>query len=318
MSRRRRRREAHALAGRLIGVAAVLLLVLTLAGEAASWHWALALFEHFAVQGALVALVLLVPWWVVRPRRPLVLGVLLACLVLHGARVAPLFGAHPPVPDGPRLRVLAFNSWVHNPATTTLWEYVTAVDADVTVFSETSPELLADADALEASHDIAQVGEFLVLLRRGLEAQVVRPPAVHHGVVVSVVHDGRPLTLVGVHAWPAFDEAEMGRTFTDLERVCAGSAAPVVVVGDLNATPWSHRVRGFLARTGLRDSSVGHGVQASFPFWPPVVGIPFRLPIDHGLHAPELACARRELGPALGSNHRPLVLELVWRDRPGP
>jgi hypothetical protein len=86
----------------------------------------------------------------------------------------------------------------------------------------------------------------------------------------------------------------------------------VVVVGDLNITPWSHAFRS-LERAGLRNSQRGFGLQAT---WPAGYG-PFMVPIDHALHSRDLTVTHREVGPAHGSSHRSVLVELApARPRP--
>jgi endonuclease/exonuclease/phosphatase (EEP) superfamily protein YafD len=57
----------------------------------------------------------------------------------------------------------------------------------------------------------------------------------------------------------------------------------------------------------LRDTRAGFGIQASWPTQIPPLGIP----LDHCLVSPELVVLDRRLGPAVGSDHRPVILELA-------
>jgi endonuclease/exonuclease/phosphatase (EEP) superfamily protein YafD len=88
----------------------------------------------------------------------------------------------------------------------------------------------------------------------------------------------------------------------------------VIVIGDLNATPWSYAFSRLLRDADLIDSTRGFGVQ---PTWRtrygPVGGMPawpLQIPIDHCLHSAGLATIAREIGPACGSNHFPLLVVL--------
>jgi endonuclease/exonuclease/phosphatase (EEP) superfamily protein YafD len=56
--------------------------------------------------------------------------------------------------------------------------------------------------------------------------------------------------------------------------------------------------------TGLRPLPTLTGTYPSPLPWP------LRIPIDHALVSPELAGAVRRTGPHLGSDHRPLLIEL--------
>jgi endonuclease/exonuclease/phosphatase (EEP) superfamily protein YafD len=92
------------------------------------------------------------------------------------------------------------------------------------------------------------------------------------------------------------------RFFAALERARASFGEDVVIMGDLNATPWSYALRTLLDRTGLRDSRRGFGLGASWPTWSPFV----RIPIDQLLLGGRVEVLAREVGPELGSDHFPL------------
>jgi endonuclease/exonuclease/phosphatase (EEP) superfamily protein YafD len=91
-------------------------------------------------------------------------------------------------------------------------------------------------------------------------------------------------------------------------------AAPTVLAGDLNTTSWSPCFQDLLAVSGLRDSRRGFGVQPTWPGWLARLGIP----IDHVLVSPEIRVVRRTVGPHIGSDHRPVVIDLVVPARSEP
>jgi endonuclease/exonuclease/phosphatase (EEP) superfamily protein YafD len=88
----------------------------------------------------------------------------------------------------------------------------------------------------------------------------------------------------------------------------AGQTLPALVVGDLNATRWSHAFGRLTSIGGLSNSEDGFGFQPTFPA---TASILLRVPIDHLLHSDEWVVVDRRLGPAMGSDHFPLVVDLV-------
>jgi endonuclease/exonuclease/phosphatase (EEP) superfamily protein YafD len=83
---------------------------------------------------------------------------------------------------------------------------------------------------------------------------------------------------------------------------------PTVVVGDFNASPWSYGFRRLVTESGLLDSQRGFGLELSYP----ATTIPlFQVSIDHLLHSDDLAVVDRRLGPRLGSDHFPLIVDLA-------
>jgi endonuclease/exonuclease/phosphatase (EEP) superfamily protein YafD len=88
----------------------------------------------------------------------------------------------------------------------------------------------------------------------------------------------------------------------------------MIILGDLNASPWSHPFGRLLREGGLVDSTRGFGVQPTWrTHFGPVSGMltwPVQIPIDHCLHSPGFVAVAREIGPACGSNHFPLFVTL--------
>ena len=79
-----------------------------------------------------------------------------------------------------------------------------------------------------------------------------------------------------------------------------------LVLGDLNTTPWNHAFKRFISRGGLKNSS---------PTWTgtwPAHFFPLRIPLDHCLTSKGLSVRSKEIGPAIGSDHAPILVQLAW------
>ena len=86
-------------------------------------------------------------------------------------------------------------------------------------------------------------------------------------------------------------------------------------VGDLNVTPWSWPFRNLLTKGETRNSQIGFGLQPTFA----ATSFAFlRVPIDHLLHSDALLIRDRRLGPSLGSDHFPLLVNLEYKGPPTP
>ncbi len=133
-------------------------------------------------------------------------------------------------------------------------------------------------------------------------------------------HPAGPVRVLITHPLPPGD-AETTRLrdqhlgdLVNWHRHVAGLGAPgeppmpILVLADLNATPWCPPLRRLLATTGLRSAARDHARIA--PTWP--VPIPFlRIPLDHALLNSRLACIAYRVGPDIGSDHFPLILEVL-------
>lgn len=85
------------------------------------------------------------------------------------------------------------------------------------------------------------------------------------------------------------------------------ASSPVLLLGDLNVTPWSYHFRRLINNTGLLDSSEGRGVQPTWPTHRPL----FLIPIDHCLHSPEICIVDKQIGPKVGSDHYPVIVDFT-------
>jgi endonuclease/exonuclease/phosphatase (EEP) superfamily protein YafD len=121
--------------------------------------------------------------------------------------------------------------------------------------------------------------------------------------------DETELTVIATHPLPPTRAStsrhrnDQLRELADLVRSVRGA---VLVVGDLNTAPWSPHFKRLLRRAGLCDSRRGRGIQ---PTWQ--AGLPcfLRIPLDHVLHSSDITILRREIGPNIGSDHLPVIVE---------
>ncbi|HKX74780.1 MAG TPA: endonuclease/exonuclease/phosphatase family protein [Acidimicrobiia bacterium] len=119
------------------------------------------------------------------------------------------------------------------------------------------------------------------------------------------------VAVLGIHPVAPFPEADTEARRFQFEFAALwalGREGPRVIAGDFNATPWSYPFRRLSATTGLRNSQRGYGLELTFPAASHPV---FQISIDHLLHSPDLAVIDRRLGPPLGSDHLPVLVELA-------
>ena len=91
---------------------------------------------------------------------------------------------------------------------------------------------------------------------------------------------------------------------------------PKLLIGDLNLSMWSPYYTRLIRQTGLANARKGFGILPSWPTYGTYQQIPdwanllFSIPIDHCLVSPELKVVNVRVGPNLGSDHRPVVVDL--------
>ena len=124
--------------------------------------------------------------------------------------------------------------------------------------------------------------------------------------------DGQRLNLIGTHPYSPTSgvRAEYrNQQLAELAKFVSDQEGSTVLLGDLNTTPWSPFFKDFLSSSGLRDSREGFGLQ---PTWP-VRFLPARVPIDHCLVSSNVVVHDREIGPDIGSDHYPVVVDFSLR-----
>jgi endonuclease/exonuclease/phosphatase (EEP) superfamily protein YafD len=125
-----------------------------------------------------------------------------------------------------------------------------------------------------------------------------------------VTSGSRQVRIFAVHTtWPVAP-ASAGRRNLQLVRLAEqarGVTLPLVVVGDMNITPFSPHFQQMLVDGALKSASAGFGWQATWPTFLPLAGIQ----IDHALVNSRVAVEHFNRGAPVGSDHLPILVDLV-------
>ncbi|MFP5331066.1 MAG: endonuclease/exonuclease/phosphatase family protein [Acidimicrobiia bacterium] len=304
----------------LVLVPALVVTAAALAGFAGGWWWAFDLLSnfrpHYAVAGTLLGVVLVVGRWRKTGAAVVVVGLVNAGLV--GLLWLPPAGPQNPASEG--FTVMTFNVRAANEARAGVFDYIGRVRPDVVFLHETTVLWEEAAELADLDYEVYTVGQpglifsTMVLAPPGAEFESYGfATAEPRAVEVRFDSPAGPVALLGTHPLSPITAERAALRDAQLEWAgewAASQTVPAVVTGDLNATQWSHAWRNFVRATGFLDSTRGFGLQPSFP----MDGNPLiRVQIDHLLHSPELVTLDRRLGPRLGSDHAPLLVELAAR-----
>lgn len=277
--------------------------------------WGFDLASHFWPFYA-VLLALAAGWLLVR-RRWRDGGVAAAALLLNLTAILPYY-LPATSPQGTPLRLVVCNLFSGNPTPSQALDFLEASDADVLVLLEVDPDWAERLQSLRTRYPhgwiVPQEGNFGIAL---LSRQPLRDmEQINFGLsgvpTLTAVLVEADVRIVATHPLPPINGRFAARRdvqLADIARYCADSPRPVLVAGDLNATPWSGPFRDLVHSGRLRDSSHGHGLQPTWPTLGPIA----LLPIDHVLVSSELGVRQRTVGPAIGSDHRPVVVDMVAR-----
>jgi endonuclease/exonuclease/phosphatase (EEP) superfamily protein YafD len=219
-----------------------------------------------------------------------------------------------------RLRLIVLNVHTENHDYGRTVDFIRTAHPDLVLLEEVDDAWVQALDALRGEFPFRIVearrdnfGIALLSRRRPLSSRVhYFGDAAVPSIVAQLEVASRPLTVIGTHPVPPASAQYVrwrNGQIEALAQFCVRAATPVVLVGDLNMT---ERVAGFsrlLEHGRLHDSRRGFGVQATWP----VQLLPFLIPLDHCLVSREVAVLDRRVGPAIGSDHYPVVVDLALR-----
>jgi endonuclease/exonuclease/phosphatase (EEP) superfamily protein YafD len=303
-------------------VGGVLALLASVAGLAGGAWWVLDLFSHFRAQyflGLLLAAIGLA--LLRRPRTALLFAV---AAVGNAVLILPLYlgGSSATNPAAGSLRLLLVNVSTSNTRHDLVLDLVRDVDPDLLVLLEVDDAWIGGLAPIDdrLPHAIARPrpDNFGIALYSRRPARTHRIETLGSAAVPSIVAafgdeddaDRQSFTLIATHPLPPSGRRNSALRNEDLRGLASlvrTIDGPVLVLGDLNATPWSHHFRRLVRETGLRDSTRGFGLQ---PTWPTDMLRPLRIPIDHCLVSEDLVVIDRRTGPDIGSDHLPLIIEI--------
>jgi endonuclease/exonuclease/phosphatase (EEP) superfamily protein YafD len=313
---------------RILAAGAVLTLSLlgaSLLALTAGSFWLGDLAVHFPVQYAGLALLSFAVFAIARSPGWAALALLIAAF--NAMNAAPALSARAPAPaptarapvDPVRVRVASINVLYTNGQFQRVADFIHHERPDAVVLvemNETWRRALAGLkkefpyryETLGVSHRGVNLWSRLPMKDVGvLPIEARREPAVQ----ATLLSQGRSLRLFGVHAnWPIAPRcaARRNRQVVLLaERARAPTGMPLLVVGELNVTPFSPHFTRLLANGGLRSAADGFGWQPTWPSVIPLAGIQ----IDHALVNPAVTVENFRRGPFDGSDHRPIIVDLV-------
>ncbi|MDY6945222.1 MAG: endonuclease/exonuclease/phosphatase family protein [Pseudomonadota bacterium] len=283
--------------------------------------WPLDLLAHFRIQYAAL-FVLLAGVLLALRRHALAAVAVLGCAI----SVVPLFPylmTEPGTAAGTTtrdetFRLVSFNVWFRNPDMARTAAYIEKSQADAVVLLELTPpqaEMLVPLLPTYPYHHIepSRMGAAVFTKWPVLSAESV-PLSPGGAVAARLALDwrGTQVNVLGVHLnWPLGPRNSEFRNqeLNELVRFSKAQQGPLLVAGDFNLTPWSEYFSDALQESGLQDAARGFGLARSWP----AQFAPAGIRIDHCLLSSQWRSVATRIGPFLGSDHLPIVADLVLR-----
>jgi endonuclease/exonuclease/phosphatase (EEP) superfamily protein YafD len=302
----------------LLSAALAIVAVLTVAGWFSRFWWALDIAAGLRLQYVECALAAAALYGVGRKKRQLAAA--LAVAAVNAAPILPLYFRGEPTPQGRPCRLLLSNVHSANTEHDRLLALVEHESPDIIVLEEINNTWVSALGELRAAYphhiEHPESDNFGIALYSRLPLEALEIRMIGEIQVASVhatlMRDGARWHIIATHPLPPGGSAYWRWRNEQLEKLAAyiwQLDGHVVLIGDLNTTPWSHYFRKLLADAGLRNAGGGFGLQPSWPSFCPPLG----MQIDHCLVSARLAAADFRTTPSIGSDHYPLVVDIAER-----
>jgi endonuclease/exonuclease/phosphatase (EEP) superfamily protein YafD len=311
--------------------AAALLAIATVAGWLGRFWWVADLSSHFTVYYTVGSAVVLLLAVVLRRWRTAV--VLLIVLSLNAWSIYPTFfgGGGAVDAKGPLLRLAQVNLLHKNRDRERAIDFISHCEADIMIVQEVDPwweRVISEADtpyrfevsrprdgsfgiALLSRESLAGDQRIVVESTRVIDFANGFAGAERPAVEATLLLDGRRVKLLSIHPPPPVSAGLTALRDSILRQAkewAGAQTAPHIIIGDLNTTPWSYAFSILTGDGQLVSTLDGLGNQGT---WPTGLPLPWKLPIDHCLLSEGLICIDRRIGTEIGSDHLPLMMELM-------
>ena len=298
-------------AGAVAGAASII-------GFLGAYHWLFDLCSHFRVQyclglGAAATLLLI-------PRKLLLASLFGALAAVNLCTILPMYFGRAPVPAaaGQPVRAMLCNVNTRTGRVADVAAVIRRFNPDIVVLEEVSAKWMADLepvmDGYRYSQSEPREDNFGIALWSKFPftgSRIVNVGSAGVPTIIAEVDTMRgKCTVVATHPLPpgGREYSELGNgQLAELPRWVREVTSPAILLGDLNVTPWSHYFKRLLHEADLKDSALGRGVRPTWPTFSPLL----RIPIDHCLYSHGIAIADRQIGPKVGSDHFPLIVDFV-------
>lgn len=226
--------------------------------------------------------------------------------------------------DRPNLRVVSANVLFRNAQLEAQAHELLRLDADVLVLQEVTAAgsvVLGRVLGADYPHRAEMLRDdplgALVLSRLPLSDSVVISAGGLPVLTTVADVDGRKVRLWDVHTVAPTGRgarAARDRSIRALIEPARAEPLPLLAVGDFNATVWHPAFDDLVDATGLVDAhdAVGRGLRGTWK------GLPlFETPIDHALVSDHFTVVDVHNAEGVGSDHRPVVVDLRFSGRSG-
>lgn len=293
----------------------VLCLIFNSIGMLGKWHWTFDLFSHFRIQYIVILIGTGIALFLLKQKRWGLISFISALAL--SVNLLPYFTKKPAAaPTGSEYSLLSYNLNTANQKYDEVRNFILTTDADIILLMEVNPSWITELSPLESHYPYFIYNPRLDNF--GLALYSKHP--IENDSVSTLLSAGIPalqtdihlanqtLNFISVHPLPPISRVnslQRNLTFQKIaDHIQSTPRDYQIVAGDFNCTPWSVHFKDLVAQTGLRDSSLGNGIGAT---WFRKLGF-ISIPIDHVLGSEHIAFTKKAIKGSFGSDHSAVLV----------
>ncbi|MEL6441529.1 MAG: endonuclease/exonuclease/phosphatase family protein [Cyanobacteria bacterium J06621_8] len=218
------------------------------------------------------------------------------------------------------LKIISYNVLWSNQKYAQAIAFIKQEQPDLAIFQEAVPPWQEQLTALKSDYPYqieAKQLEIVLYSKIPLPQPQIKLYGTYRGIVIVELEIGdRPIKLLATHAYPQLYYGQEGWQIRNqhLEQGIGSYVkalqTPVIVMGDLNVSMWSPFYHSMIEISGLRNARQGFGILPTQSTIAPQFAA-LSAPIDHCLVSPDIQVTKFRVGQNLGSDHLPIVAELL-------
>ncbi len=296
----------------------------TILGFAGHWLWSFDQVSHFRSQYFTILLVCVTFFIFTRFYFSAVLATGLALVNL--SLLVPLYmPGSKTTTDRPNLRIVSANVYVENRERRQLNNLVENTNPDFLALFEVDHSWTAATEELAQRFKYSRVERTKGYFGIALFSQY---PITHiemrkfgsysqYAIIAHLTVNDKPFHVIAAHVPAPIKKSYFDLRNEHLQELASTAMelkGPVMLIGDLNITPWSPYFDDLLEQSNLVDGRKGFGIQAT---WPVQFSL-MQIPIDHCLVSPSINIQQWSRGPDIGSDHYPIIVDFALQQTTWP
>lgn len=287
-------------------------------GAAGSLHWIADVFSHFRVYYVVAFLMISAVGIFMKAWSESAVSFIIVLIL--GRSLVPFYMDPEPVLSDHSLKVVSLNLLSTNSEYQNTIEFIRNGDFDIIILQEINQTWVNELKVLteDFPHQmlIPRPDNFGIgVMARDSLLNAERIDVSDTGIpslFITVEHKLEQIHLIATHPLPPVSTdyfRSRNKQFSEINTFVNDLKDPVMVIGDLNSSVFSPNFSVLLENGRLRDSRPGFGLLSTWHAQWPLISVT----LDHALVTEDIAVKDRRVGPDIGSDHLPVIIEISIR-----